>query len=62
MNRTDTLLRLKRFRVDEMKRRIAASDVSTASSLRRPVVAMPRPSPASSFSLKSGIGERLIRS
>ena len=23
MNRTDTLLRLKRFRVDEMKRRIA---------------------------------------
>ena len=24
MNRTDTLLRLKRFRVDEMKRRIAA--------------------------------------
>jgi len=26
MNRTDTLLRLKRFRVDEMKRRIAAID------------------------------------
>ena len=24
MNKTDTLLRLKRFRVDEMKRRIAA--------------------------------------
>jgi flagellar protein FliJ len=26
MNRTDTLLRLKRFRVDEMKRRIASID------------------------------------
>ena len=26
MNRTDTLLRLRRFRVDEMKRRIAAID------------------------------------
>ena len=26
MNRTDTLIRLKRFRVDEMKRRIAAID------------------------------------
>jgi flagellar FliJ protein len=26
MNRTDTLLRLKRFKVDEMKRRIAAID------------------------------------
>jgi flagellar export protein FliJ len=26
MNRTDTLLRLKRFRVDEMKRRMAAID------------------------------------
>jgi flagellar protein FliJ len=26
MNRTDTLLRLKRFRVDEMKRRISAID------------------------------------
>ena len=26
MNRTDTLLRLKRFRVDEMKRRMASID------------------------------------
>ena len=26
MNRTDTLLRLKRFRVDEMKRRISTID------------------------------------
>ena len=30
MNRTDTLLRLKRFRVDEMKRRIAAIDAMKA--------------------------------
>ena len=30
MNRTDTLLRLKRFRVDEMKRRIAAIDAMRA--------------------------------
>ncbi len=30
MNRTDTLLRLKRFRVDEMKRRIAAIDTMRA--------------------------------
>jgi flagellar FliJ protein len=30
MNRTDTLLRLKRFRVDEMKRRIASIDAMKA--------------------------------
>jgi flagellar FliJ protein len=30
MNRTDTLLRLKRFRLDEMKRRIAAIDAMKA--------------------------------
>src|SRR3954462_14812556 len=30
MNRTDTLLRLKRFRVDETKRRIAAIDAMKA--------------------------------
>ncbi|HEX4178403.1 MAG TPA: flagellar FliJ family protein [Rhizomicrobium sp.] len=30
MNRTDTLLRLKRFRVDEMKRRIAAIEAMKA--------------------------------
>src|SRR5580692_11788465 len=30
MNRTDTLLRLKRFRVDEMKRRIATIDAMRA--------------------------------
>jgi flagellar export protein FliJ len=30
MNRTDSLLRLKRFRVDEMKRRIAAIDAMRA--------------------------------
>lgn len=30
MNRTDTLLRLKRFRVDEMKRRMAAIDAMKA--------------------------------
>ncbi len=30
MNRTDSLLRLKRFRVDEMKRRIAAIDAMKA--------------------------------
>jgi flagellar protein FliJ len=30
MNRTDTLLRLKRFRVDEMKRRIASIDAMRA--------------------------------
>jgi len=30
MNRTDTLLRLKRFRVDEMKRRIAAIEAMRA--------------------------------
>src|SRR5471032_1342901 len=30
MNRTDTLLRLKRFRVDEMKRRIGAIDAMRA--------------------------------
>ena len=30
MNRTDTLLRLKRFRVDEMKRRIAAIETMKA--------------------------------
>ncbi|MBW8708113.1 MAG: flagellar FliJ family protein [Alphaproteobacteria bacterium] len=30
MNRTDTLLRLKRFHVDEMKRRIAAIDAMKA--------------------------------
>jgi flagellar export protein FliJ len=30
MNRTDTLIRLKRFRVDEMKRRIAAIDAMRA--------------------------------
>src|ERR1700750_810367 len=30
MNRTDTLLRLKRFKVDEMKRRIAAIDAMRA--------------------------------
>ena len=30
MNRTDTLLRLKRFRVDEMQRRIAAIDAMKA--------------------------------
>ena len=30
MNRTDTLLRLKRFRVDEMKRRIVAIDAMKA--------------------------------
>src|ERR1700742_1834346 len=30
MNRTDTLLRLKRFRVDEMKRRVAAIDAMRA--------------------------------
>jgi flagellar export protein FliJ len=30
MNRTDTLLRLKRFRVDEMKRRIGAIDAMHA--------------------------------
>ncbi len=30
MNRTDTLLRLKRFRVDEMKRRISAIDAMRA--------------------------------
>ena len=30
MNRMDTLLRLKRFRVDEMKRRIAAIDAMKA--------------------------------
>ena len=30
MNRTDTLLRLKRFRVDEMKRRIASIDAMSA--------------------------------
>jgi flagellar protein FliJ len=30
MNRTDTLLRLKRFRVDEMRRRIAAIDAMRA--------------------------------
>jgi len=30
MNRTDTLLRLKRFQVDEMKRRIAAIDAMRA--------------------------------
>ncbi len=30
MNRADTLLRLKRFRVDEMKRRIAAIDAMKA--------------------------------
>jgi flagellar protein FliJ len=30
MNRTDTLLRLKRFRVDEMNRRIAAIDAMRA--------------------------------
>ena len=30
MTRTDTLLRLKRFRVDEMKRRIASIDAMKA--------------------------------
>ena len=30
MNRTDTLLRLKRFRVDEMKRRISTIDAMRA--------------------------------
>src|SRR6201992_4425936 len=30
MNRTDTLLRLKRFRVDEIKRRLAAIDAMKA--------------------------------
>ena len=30
MNRTDTLIRLKRFRVDEMKRRIASIDAMRA--------------------------------
>ena len=30
MNRTDTLLRLKRFRVDEMKRRMASIDAMKA--------------------------------
>jgi flagellar FliJ protein len=35
MNRTDTLLRLKRFRVDEMKRRIAAIDAMKADLVRK---------------------------
>src|SRR6185437_10741809 len=30
MNRTDTLLRLKRFKVDEMKRRVSAIDAMRA--------------------------------
>jgi len=35
MNRTDTLLRLKRFRVDEMKRRISAIDAMRANLERK---------------------------
>ncbi|HJT42387.1 MAG TPA: flagellar FliJ family protein [Rhizomicrobium sp.] len=35
MTRTDTLLRLKRFRVDEMKRRIAAIDAMKADLQRK---------------------------
>lgn len=35
MNRTDTLLRLKRFRVDEMKRRIASIDAMKADLQRK---------------------------
>jgi flagellar protein FliJ len=35
MNRTDTLLRLKRFRVDEMKRRMAAIDAMRADLQRK---------------------------
>jgi flagellar export protein FliJ len=35
MNRTDTLLRLKRFRVDEMKRRISAIDTMRANLERK---------------------------
>ncbi|MGH6828445.1 MAG: flagellar export protein FliJ [Rhizomicrobium sp.] len=35
MNRTDTLLRLKRFRVDEIKRRISAIDVMRANLERK---------------------------
>jgi len=35
MNRTDTLLRLKRFRVDEMKRRISTIDAMRANLARQ---------------------------